>query len=333
MDKILYLGIDVSKSKLDLAATFDSNIIISTTSCSNNKTGFKKLLIWIQKLTINQVHVCLESTNTYHEDVSEFLRKQKNFCISIVNPRQTKYFAKSLNQRSKTDKIDASMLAKFCALHKPNETIPISAEIKELRALTRYLDSLIVDKTREQCRIQSVKNNILKKLISKKLNFIEKQINEVHSLIEIFLKNHSIIKEKIDLIDSIEHIGEKTACCMFVEMIDPENLSTKAQVAHAGLDPSRNESGESVKGKPKISRTGNKRLRRALYMPAVSSLSKKGYFRNYYDRLISKGKTKKSALTAVMKKMLATASGVLRSGKPFDANWVSKKDSNLAIAV
>lgn len=324
MKSILYLGIDVSKDKLDMAITLDGNKILASSSRVNSNAGFKKLLKWAREFKGNKIHVCLESTNIYHEEVANFLQQQADFIVSVVNPAQTKFFAKSLLLRCKTDKTDAIMLAKYAAFHKPKETIPLTPEIKEFRSLTRHLNSLVVDMTREKNRIKTVKNECLRKLIQEKMNFIDLHINKVHSLIEIFLEKHSTIKREVALLDSIEGIGQKTASILFSEMLNYEEVSTKGQIAHSGLDPSKKESGYSVKGKTKISNTGNARLRRALYMSALCCISKNGYFRKYYDRLLAKGKPKKVALTAVMRKMLATASGVLKSGKPFNPNWVSE---------
>jgi transposase len=143
------------------------------------------------------------------------------------------------------------------------------------------------------------------------------------------------LKEKIDLLKTIERIGDKTACILLSEMlmIDNKPVNSKAQTAYAGLDLAHRLSGSSLKGKSRISATGNAKLRKALYMPALCCVSKKnGCFHEFYKKLTTKGKPKKVALTAVMRKLLATANGVLLNNKPFQPDWAEKKQKEFLIA-
>ena len=104
-----------------------------------------------------------------------------------------------------------------------------------------------------------------------------------------------------------------------------ENISPKAQIAHAGLSPKEHSSGSSIKGRGHICKMGNSGLRKILYMPSLNCIKTKNYFYDFYCRLLSNGKPKKVAITAVMRKMILTAIGVLKNQEPFDPNWATKK--------
>ncbi|MFA6988821.1 MAG: transposase [Candidatus Gastranaerophilaceae bacterium] len=113
---------------------------------------------------------------------------------------------------------------------------------------------------------------------------------------------------------------------------DGKSLNAKAQVAHAGLAPRQFQSGSSVHGKPRICKTGNKRLRKALYMPAMNAMRYNKPLSEFYRRLLEKGKLKMVALIAVMRKMLVLAVAILNSGKSYDENWANKYQENFALA-
>lgn len=327
MKNILYVGIDVSKNKLDAAAAYNQNEIVSFASFPNEPDTFGKLFDWAKGIKHSEIHFCLEATNIYHEQISEYLVKKDKTIVSIVNPAQIKYFAKSNMVRTKTDKNDAEWITYYACINNPKASQVIYDEIKELKELTRQLKKLIDEKIQQNNRLKTMRNTDLQIMLSKKIDFIENEINEVQKLIKKHTNKYITLKEKIDLLKSIDGIADKTASILLSEMliIDRKPVNSKAQCAYAGLDPSHRLSGTSVKGKSHISATGNARLRKALYMSALCCISKKdGIFKEYYRRLISKGKPKKVALTAVMRKLLVTANGVLLNNQEFQDDWAKK---------
>jgi transposase len=142
------------------------------------------------------------------------------------------------------------------------------------------------------------------------------------------------LKHQVQLLQSIKGIGDRTAWQILAELHahDSININIKAQVAHAGLAPRQFQSGSSVNGKPRICKTGNHRLRKALYMPALSALRFNPQLKEFYHRLLSRGKLKMVALVAVMRKMLVLATGILNNNLPFDANWTAKYQQKFALA-
>ena len=335
MTKTIYAGIDVSKDKLDIAITQDGNTILSTATFQNNLTGHKKLFFWIKKHSKSlKIHFCIEATGIYHEEIAEYLQEQKNIIVSIINPFQSKAFANSRLLRTKTDKVDAVLLACYCAISRPKETVKTSEEIKTLRKLVRYLNTLIEERAKEKTRLHSVKNDDVAHVVKTTISFYSQSIAQIELKIKQHVKICSNLKHQVKLLKSVKGIGDKTAWQILAELHpeDGKNINSKAQIAHAGLAPRQFQSGSSVNGKPRICKTGNRRLRKALYMPALSALRHNKKLSGFYHHLLSKGKLKMVALVAVMRKMLVLAIGILNNNLPFDENWTTKYQQNFALA-
>lgn len=336
MTKTLYVGIDVSKDKLDIALTQDGKQIILTAIFENTSSGYKKLFVWIKKYSkgFSKVHFCIEATGIYHEEIAEYLQEQAKTIVSIINPFQSKSFAKSRLLRTKNDKVDAALLALYCAISQPEETVKTSNEVKKLRKLVRYLNTLINERAREKTRLHSNKDADVANVLKGTINFHSQSIAHIEEKIKEHVKNFPQLNEQVKLLKSINGIGDRTAWQILAELHieDGKSLNTKAQVAHAGLAPRQFQSGSSVHGKPRICKTGNKRLRKALYMPALSAMRFNKKLSEFYQRLLEKGKLKMVALIAVMRKMLVMAISILNSGKPYDENWANKYQENFALA-
>ena len=332
---MLYSGIDVSKDKLDIAITSNGKEIISSGTFDNNLGGFKKLFSWIKKHSKGyfQVHFCLESTGIYHEEIAEFLQEQKNTIVSVINPYQSKSFAASRFIRTKNDKVDAKVLAFFCAITQPNESIKLPEEVKRLRKLVRYLDTVIKTRAIEKIRLHSCKDTDVAHVLKGTIKFLSQSIAQVEKLINNHIKMYPKLKHQITLLQSVSGIGDKTAWRILSEIHieDGKSLNVKAQIAHAGLAPKERQSGSSVNGKARICKTGNSKLRQSLYMPALSAIQKNPLLKEFYERLISKGKLKMVALIAVMRKMLVIAIGILRNDQPFDPNWAKIQQQKFAL--
>lgn len=322
----LYSGIDVSKDKLDVAITDNNRKILSNAIFENNLQGFKKLFNWIKKQSkkFEKIHFCMESTGIYHEEIAEFLQEQKKTIVSVINPYQSKAFAGSQLIRTKNDKVDAGILACYCAISQPQETVKLPEEVKKLRRLVRCLNSLIKTGAKEKTRLHSCKDTDVADVLKGTIKFLSESIAQVENLIKEHVNNNEKLKHQVQLLNSIKGIGDKTAYRILAEIHieDGKSVNVKAQVAHAGLAPREFQSGSSVKGKRKICKTGNSHLRHALYMPTMSAIQDNPILKDFYHRLVSKGKLKMVALVAAMRKLLVLAIGVLRNDKPFDPNWI-----------
>jgi transposase len=336
MNQILYIGIDVSKAKLDVALTQNGKEILSYATFENNLQGFKKLTSWTKKQgkKYEKVHYCMEATGIYSEDIAEHLQEQKNSIVSVVNPIQTKSFANSLLLRTKNDKVDAGMIACYAAIHKPAPTPKTAKDIKEFKIQVRHLDYLIKSRAKEKSKMESIKSKKIAGMVRKTIAHYDKQIQEIEKSIKKIVDKNPELKEDVKLLDSIPSIGFKTACNILAEIhySSKDNLNVKSEIANAGLSPQERLSGTSVKGKSKICKKGNSRIRGGLYMSAMSATSGKSIFSSFYSRLLENKKPKMVALIALMKKILTVAIGVLKNRKPFDPNWAKLKQEEYAMA-
>jgi len=334
-NKVLYVGIDVSKKKLDVAITLDGKVYLASKQVNNNIKGFEVLEKWAykhaKKHNISEVHFCIESTGIYSEEVSDFFLK-KNCYVSVVNPALIKAYHSSLNLRTKTDKVDAKAIASYSAVVKPKATPKTPKELREYRILVRHLDYLIRRRAEEKGHIESARSNMVKDLTNQTISFYDQQIEEVRDNIEKHLQNNPKLKYNLELLESIPGIGERTAQMLVCELHleDGESkISKKAQTAHAGLAPAERQSGSSVKGKARLCKTGNPRLRKSLYFPAITATKYNPFVSEFYNRLLERGKPKKVALIACMRKLLVIAIGVLNNQTAFDDHFLDKKRHNI----
>lgn len=326
--KTLYVGIDVSKLTLDIALTLDGNTIIASTKTNNNKTGFKStdrmIMKYSQMQRCEKIHCGIESTGIYSDGIIEYLQENTTIKVSVMNPAQGKSYGRTILLRTKTDKVDAGLLARYVAAVKPEVTLPTPKEIKKLRVLSRHLDYLIARRAQEKTHLESAPDKVIMKSIKGIINHYDGQIEKLHKLIKEHLDNHPELKERIELLKTIPGIGETTATILVCEL-HPEDgrgkITAKAQVAHAGLAPRHKQSGTSVRGKSNICKTGNSRLRKCLYFPAIVATRKNPIIKEFYHRLLAKGKAKMVAIVATMRKLLTIAIGVLNNKTAFDPKW------------
>ena len=326
----LFVGIDISKDKFDVSYTKDGQNTFGHSTFLNSKSGIKKFfskaIKILEKENLKQLHFCMEATGIYHCELCEFLQESPVHIVSVINPLKTKAFSRSLLLRTKNDKVDSSMLALYGFLHNPPQTPKLPETIKRFRNLVRYKETLTESRTQEIGRLKSSLDSEVKKLINKKILFIEKQTKEVISKIQALVNTDEFLKKQISLLKTVDGIGDVVAWKLLSEIKfeDIENISPKAQVAHAGLSPREFSSGVSVRGRSHISRIGNSDLRKILFCPALGCIKNSNYFTPFYLRLLDNGKPKKLAVVAVMRKILLTAMGVLRNQQPFDPYWAEK---------
>lgn len=314
-----FLGIDISKK--------DFHVVLITGETrtkpkkfTNDRQGFESLQQWLKQKGIDQMHACMEATSIYGDALAEFLYLA-NFAVSVVNPARIKGFAKSELLRTKTDSVDAALIARFCAAIKPALWKPTAPEVKELQALVRRLDSLQEMATAEQNRLETATAKVAE-LTNSHLEYLKQQQDLIKQLISDHFDRHPELKQQRDLLVSIPGIGAQTAAVLLSEIGRIEDYQSARQLAaHAGLTPTERSSGTSVHGKTRLSCTGNSRLRKALYMPAVVSMRHNPLLKAFSDRLLDRGKAKMQAIGAIMRKLVHLAFGILKSQQPFDPNY------------
>ena len=256
-------------------------------------------------------------------------KPSRSFCIeaghtvSVINPAAIKAFAASRLSRTKTDSVDAELIARFCLAQAPAAWTPLPEEVRELQALVRRLESLIEMRVMEENRLSSgIAVDLVRRSVEELLAYLNEQIKRTEELIRTHINNHPPLKRQSRLLDSIPGIAETTAALLLSEITDITQYRSARQVAaYAGLVPRERQSGSSVRGRTRLSKIGNARLRRALYFPAITALRCSPFFQAWAEGLRARGKSKMSVICAVMRKLVHLAYGVLKSGKEFDPQW------------
>jgi len=321
------VGIDVSKDSLEVALLGGGEVDATSRSVPNTEDGFEKLIGWIEKqidLSLEkspeQVHVCLEASGGYQRPVARFLH-ERGLTVSVLNPRRTSAYADSRLNRSKTDKVDARLLARFCRREKPSSWQPASSEQKDLKDMTRGLQSLKKERDRLKNQIDQSSNPTVTSSLQSVLESVNEQIEQLEEAIDEHVESCRALARKQELLETIPGIASTTAALVLAELGNPERFESARQAAaYAGLTPSHHESGSSVHRKPRLSKVGSSRLRKALYFPAISALRCNAAIKAFGDRLAERGKAKMVIIGAAMRKLLHICYGVLKNQAPFDAS-------------
>lgn len=310
------LGIDVAKAKLDIALRLPDGKYRSKV-VDNTAAGFAGLCAWLDKHEVSELHACMEATGIYWEAIAEYLA-DAGFTVSVVNPAQIKSYGTATLVRTKTDKVDARLIAEFCFTQHPDPWQAPSPAIRELRALVARRNALDAMRIQESNRLL-VAREAVRAGIEAHLSYLEKAVAEIEKAIRQKIDDDPGLKEQQALLDSIPGLGEKTIPVLLSYYGGPPRFErAKAAAAFAGLDPHQHESGSSVRGKTRLSKIGHVALRKALYMPAMVAISKTKWGRAFRARLASAGKPTMVIIGAMMRKLVHVAFGVLKSGKPFN---------------
>jgi transposase len=315
------VGIDISKAKFDVALLRDEGKLRHKVF-PNTEAGFQQLSAWLSKHNALSIHACMEATGTYGEALALYLY-QAGHRVSVVNPSIIKAFAKTGMSRTKTDKQDASLIARYCFQHRPPEWAPPPPEISELQSMLRRLESLLDMRQQEVNRLEAgINASSVKKSVTDHIAYLDDQIAHTQSLIKDHIDQNPTLKQQRDLLSSIPGIGELTAAKLLAGIIDIKQYGSARQVAaFAGLVPRHHRSGTSVRGKPRMCKVGAGRLRKALYFPAIVATRHNPMIKAMSQRLRERGKSPMQIIGAAMRKLIHIAYGVLKSGKPFDPHY------------
>lgn len=310
------LGIDVAKAKLDVALRLPDGKIRNKV-VDNSGPGFEVLSAWLAKHEVTELHACMEATGTYWEAVAEFLA-DAGHTVSVVNPTRIKGQGTASLVRTKTDKVDARLIAEFCVTQHPEPWQPPLPAIRELRALVARRDALDAMRSQEHNRLL-VAREAVRAHIEAHLTYLDRAIAEIEAAIRRKIDDDPGLKEQRDLLDSIPGLGDKTIPVLLSYYGGPLRFhKAREAAAFAGLDPCQHESGTSVRGRPRLSKVGHTLLRKALYMPAMVAVHRTAWGRAFRDRLAAAGKPPMVILGAMMRKLVHVAFGVLKSRRPFD---------------
>jgi transposase len=313
-----YVGIDVAKSKLAVAVKTAKKP--RHTTVDNTEKGFAKLVTWLAAHPKTELHVCLEATNSYGFDCAVYLCKQ-GLKVSIVNPALVKAYAESELRRNKTDKLDAVLIADFCASKSPRAWLPPSETEQTFQALYRRWETMKDIRARELNRLDSERCQVVRYSLSSSISYWDEQISAVEAALDSLVEQTPKLQQHFALLTSIKGVGKVTAYLLIAELDFQVFSSANQVVAFAGLNPRKNESGK-FQGRVTISKKGSARLRKGLYFPAISAQRHNPLIRPLCSRLQQEGKCSFFIICAAMRKLLHLAFGVIKSGLPFDPHYL-----------
>jgi len=318
----LYCGIDVSACSLAVAVQPEASGSFEQREFANSAAGHRKLIAWLGGWR-SPVRVSLEATGIYSLDVAMALDAADGIAVAVLNPRTVHRFAESL-RRSKTDAADAVALAEysrrmpFVAWARPSEAA------LELRAITRHIATLSEEHARLKNRHHAAGGSAstprcVREDLRRSIAGIEKRLLRLRREARAAIGKDAGLAVRFAHLTGIKGIGEVSAIDLLGELagLDPE-MTVRQWVAQSGLDPVHQVSGTSVHKASRISRRGNRRLRRALYMPALSASRSDPYMKAFYTLLLTRNKTKMQALTAVARKLLHAIFGIFKTGTAWD---------------
>jgi transposase len=320
---MFFIGIDVSKAKLDCSLLLDAaDSKRRVKSVANSRTGIAELLAWGAKhqVAVHELHAILEGTGVYHEQAALALA-DAGATVSIVNPAQVKDFGRSLGIRTKTDGVDSWILARYGALLNPKPWVPPTQEARTLQALLSRREAVAQDLQRERNRLEKAEATDTPPLIHQSLAdsivFLEKQLAKLQQDIDDHINKYPRLKADRDLLTSIPAVGPQVGNHLLSVMHNHHFKSAEQLAAYLGLVPVERQSGTSILGRSRLSKAGPARIRAVLFMAAVVGTRHNPHLKALYQRLQDRGKTKMSALGAAMRKLAHLCFGVLRTRQPY----------------
>jgi transposase len=303
------LGIDVSKA--DFHACLIQGKKLAKNSFPNAPAGYRRLRTWLRNRGCSKVHACMEATGAYWLGLACALHGA-GIDVSVVNPSRTANFARSQLRRTKTDGVDAEMIAEFCQTQNPDRWAPPSPEILELRGLLSYRAQLVDDRLRLSQMVSQIHiSKELARLHAKQLKALEQSIGAIERQLRSFAKAHPALQRQVEKLTAVSGIGMLTALALIAKLPVERLRDARAAAAYVGLTPRERQSGTSIRGKTRICKTGNGALRRDLYMPAAVAMRHNVVLSAFAQRLREKGKPAKLIVVAVMRKLVVLAFSIL----------------------
>lgn len=288
---------------------------------ANTRTDRQRLLKRLSHFPF--VTVCLEATGVYYTDLALALA-DAGVRLMVLNPKASHNFAKVLLRNSKTDAVDADTLAQYAERMPYQPWLRPADEALALRAFSRRINALTKDRAAAKNQLHALAFSpetpkaVLRDL-KLSITQLEMRIERLSTEAKTFILAHPTLAGPFALLCTVKGIGDTSAIALLGElMLLPVGLTDKQWVKYAGLDPRHFRSGTSVDKRARISKAGNRYIRQALYMPALSAKAHDPHVKGYFEHLIANGKTPMQGVCAVMRKLLHAIHGMLTHNQPFD---------------
>ena len=293
-----YMGVDVSREFLDLS---DGRRL------PNHRTGHAALVRGLRK---RSCRVVCEPSGPYHVAMARALQKA-GVGVCVVNPAAVRAFAHAKNQRAKTDRIDAALLAEYGRHFNPKLAVPVSPQQLELAALVERRAELVEALVAERNRLGQQSLPSLRRHLVQAVRSLERLLAQIEAALDALLASCPELATKVKALSSVKGVGKLTALALLAWLPELGSLSCGQAAALCGVAPFTRQSGQ-WKGKSFIS-GGRAKVRAALYMPALVASRRNPVLQPLYDRLCASGKAPKVALVALMRKLVIYLNSILKN--------------------
>ncbi len=330
------IGIDVAKESLSWclgSLRMDLDKEFKTyPDVGNNPKGFQKILSLIKKQKNEELVVVMEATGVYHEALAFFLY-ENSISVSVMQSGRVKRYAQSLDQRSKTDALDSRMLAMLGCERTLPLWSPPRMELRELKALSRERGALLKDKQVMKNRMHASEtaaftNSREIKRCKKRLKIIDRQLEEITAEMKALIKEDAELNRKLRYLESIPGVSFISAATVIGETLGFDGITSAKQLtSYVGYDVTLKESG-SYRGKSRISKKGNSRIRGILHMPSMTAIRSNPTLKVFYERLKPTKVKPIIALVAVQRKLLILMYTLWKNETSYDPKFEQKKQQD-----
>ena len=325
------VGIDISNEVFDTTLQHSSGVVRK--QFSNTKTGHRQFIRWAL-YQASSARVCLEATGIYHLQLALALDRHPDIEVMIVNPCAARRFAQAHMVRAKTDAVDADGLLQFIQRMAFQPWSAPREELLQLQSLAHRVAQLDKEIIRERSRLHAARRagphtRPVQQDIQAHIAQLQRRLERMRSRAYRVVNNDPQLADDARIVKTAPGFAELSATKLLAELSSlPEDMTPKQWVAHAGLDPRPCESGSSLRSPRRISKQGNVRIRRALFMPALVAIQRDANVSAYYEKLLKKGKAKLQAMTAVMRKLLHALWGMLHHRQDWEGEKFFRLDQS-----
>jgi transposase len=326
------VGVDIAARSLAVAIAQDAAPPAPAVTLTNDAAGWQQLIALLSAAgsAPATTRLVMEATGAYWQGLATTLHTA-GWTVSVVPPSSVRDHARARHRRAKTDVLDAAVLVDYARRQDPAPWTPPPAEITVLQLLLRQRDDLVAMRTQTGNRLHALDQlpalpTDVAAPLTAVLQVIEQQITVLDQAIKQRAATSVTIATQVTRLQTIAGVGLLTAAVVLTE-IQPvrNNMTARQVVAYAGLDPAPHESGTSVRGGGHVSKTGNARLRQAVYMAALAACRYNPVLKVFYQRLRAGGKQPRVALVAVARKLLVVMVTLLIHERDFDPDWATHR--------
>jgi transposase len=337
-------GIDVAQDELvvKLGRMYDdwTPDLYASKTFPNTTKGFEPFVAWVNKLTEADVPVrfVMEATGVYHESLAYYL-DENGYEVSIVLPNKISNYVRTLEKKTVTDQTASEAISLFGLERKLDQWSRPKGIFKKLRQLTRERSQLIELRTicknqlhAEQAEAEPHKKSIIR--LKKRIELLNNQEQEIRTELKEFIKTDAEVQRFVILLCSISGVGLLTAAAVLGETNGFDLIRNKRQLtSYAGLDVQEKQSGTSVRGKPRISKKGNKHLRKAMHLPALAAIRHDERYKAVFARLVSRHGIKMKAAIAVQRKLLEMMFTVFKKQEKYDKDYFKNQTNEAELVM